>query len=195
MISFKTTNNLIFTINIKTKDLQAVKDMVKYKNGQPVDILEAAETGTLVAVYGDVSTFVDVCFMLCLDQVKSHFDLAAFDEENQWIYEQFPERKREPVMVKASRWFGSLINGETLIQMIEAFNEGVVNFTPNENRRKAMRLILEKEKEMDRLETEYRTKTVERMFQQASDNLGKQWESISKEQIETFLQEPDGQSE
>jgi hypothetical protein len=193
MGSFNTTNKLVFPVNIKTKDIRTIKDLVKYPDGKPVDILDAAETGTLAAIYGDVSVLVDVMFVLCLDQVKEHFDIQAFDEENQWNYELFPERAKEPTMTKASRWFASIINGDSLIQMVEAFNEAVINFTPNENRRSAMRAVLEKEKAMERLEAEYRLRSINLMFQKETENLESRWENFSEREIKKIQNQLDGQ--
>jgi hypothetical protein len=184
MSSFKTVGDFLFTLNLKTKDITAVRDAVKYPDGKPVDILEAAETGMLAGIYGSIRVFVDVMFILCLDQIKEHFDVESYDAANPWEYELHPERAKEPTVTKASRWFGSVIDGDTLIGMTEAFSEAVVNFTPNENRRSAMRAVLEKEREMERLEAEYRIKTVDLMYRRATENLGKRWENLGEKEAE-----------
>lgn len=189
MTNFKTSNGIVLTIELKTKDMRAVKELVNYSDGKPVDILEAAETGTLNGIYGDIATLVDVVFILCLDQIKQVFDVKKYDEENQKTYDLFPDQATEPVLTKASRWFGSVINGDSLIQMIDAFNEAVINFTPNENRRKALKTILDREKEIEKMEAEYRMATVNQMFERTKNNLDKRWEQI-QQNLETEL---DGQ--
>lgn len=180
MTSFQTTNGLTFSVNIKTKDIRAIKDFVKYPDNKPVDLLEATETGTLAGIYGNVPTLVDVMFILTLDQIKEHFDVEQFDQANRWNYELYPEQAKEPVLIKASRWFGSIIDGNTMIQMVEAFHEAIINFTPSENRRLAMRAIFDKEKEMERLEMECRITAVEVMYQKSKENLKRQWETFRR---------------
>jgi hypothetical protein len=193
MTTFITTNNLKFRIDIKTKDILAVKELVKYSDGKPVDILEAVETGTLNGIYGDIETFVNVVFVLCLDQIKQYFDLQKYNEDNRKTYDLFPEQESEPAITKASRWFGSIIDGGALTAMIAAFNEAVINFTPNENRRTALKTILEREKEIERMEAEYRIATVNRMFERTKDNLDKRWENLSSQKVKELETRLDGQ--
>jgi len=179
MSSFKTNSGLTFTLNIRTKDIDAVRDNVRYPDGKPVDILEAAETGTLAGIYGDVKTLVDTVFFLCLPQIKEHFDLQEYDRESEWEYELHPDRKKESAVIKASRWFGAQVDGDVLMTMKEAFYEAAVNFIPNENRRQAMRLIIEKEKEMERMETELQLKTVETLYGQAADRMRERYNAAA----------------
>ena len=193
MSTFKTSNGITFTVDLKMKDAKAVKELVKYPDGTPVDIFDAAETGTLSLIHGNVATLVDALFVICLDQIKEHFDVQKFDEANRKTYEMFPEQAAEPLLTKASRWFGSLVDGTALSEMEKAFEEAVVNFTPNENRKAALRAVLEKERETERLETEYRIKAVEMMFEQAKTDLGKRWENFSKQEIVKLMEQLDGQ--
>jgi hypothetical protein len=189
---FTTTNNLKFNIDIKTKDVFAVKKLVQYSNGTPVDILEAAETGTLAEIYGDIETIVNVAFVLCLDQIKECFDLQKYDLENQKTYELMPELANEPVLTKASRWFGSLIDGHTLYEIIESFKDSIVNFIPNENRRKTMRAILDKERETEKLESEYRIETVNKIFEQAKLNINNKWKNLETMELQKLQETLDG---
>lgn len=175
--TFQTPNGITFLVNIKTKDALLVKDLVKYPDGRPVDIFEAAETGEIMAIHADIKTFVDVIFVLCLDQIKEYFSVTAYDEANRGTYELFPEQANEPPLTKASRWFGQMIDGTTLIAIIGAFQEAVVNFIPNENRRNSLRMVLEKHKALEALEMEYQRKTAERMFEATEKNLEKLWEA------------------
>jgi hypothetical protein len=192
-MTFKTTNGISFTVNIKTKDVLAVKNLVKYPDGKPVDILEASETGTLAAIYGDLETFVNVMFVLCLDQIKEYFDVQKYDEQNQKTYTLFPDQSNEAVLVKASRWFGGILDGDSLIGMIQAFNEAIVNFIPSENRRRAMLTILAKEQEVERLETEYRIATVNRMYETTKNTMERRWENLTEQQARELIHVLDGQ--
>jgi hypothetical protein len=193
MSTFRTSNGITFTVGITMKDVRAVKELVKYSDDKAADIFEAAETGTLLGIYGDIAVFTDTMFVICLDQIKEHFDVRKFDEENQKRYELFPEQATEPTLTKASRWFGSLVDGDCLMEMIAAFNEAVVNFTPNESRRAALRAILEKEKETERIEAEYRIKTVNMMFDKAKADLGNRWETLGKQESQKLAEQLDGQ--
>ncbi|GHT17845.1 hypothetical protein FACS1894189_4530 [Planctomycetales bacterium] len=103
-----------------------------------------------------------------------------------------PEQRDEPPLTKASRWFRSLIDGDALIQMVDAFNEAIVNFTPNENRRAALRTVLEKERETERLEAEYRIKLVNQMFDQTKDGLDKRWKQLTETQLTRLEKTLDG---
>jgi hypothetical protein len=187
MSTFKTANGIKFTVDLKTKDVKAVKELVKYPDGRAIDIFEAAETGMLHGIYGNIETLWDVMFVICLDQIKEHFDLQKFDEANRKTYELFPEQATEPPLTKASRWFGSIIDGNTLDEMVKAFNEAVVNFIPNENRRTALRTIFEKEQETERLESEYRIQTVNMMYEQTKATLSEQWDKIGKQEVQKLV--------
>jgi hypothetical protein len=191
---FKTTNNIPFVIDIKTKDIFAVKKLVQYPDGRPVDILEAAETGTLAAIYGDIETIVNVVFVLCLDQIKEHFNVQKYDGENKKTYELMPELADEPVLTKASRWFGSLIDGNSLIDIIESFKDAIVNFIPNESRRNAMKVILKKEKETEKLEEEYRIKTVNKIFDEAKTDMNNRWKKMEQMELQNLKETLDGLS-
>jgi hypothetical protein len=191
MASFKTTNGITYIIDIKTKDVKAVKELVKYPDGQPVDIFEAAETGTLASIYQDMETLVNVVFVLCLDQIKENFDLKKYDEQNAKSYQLQPELGEEPPITKASRWFGNTINGDVMIEIIEALLEAVINFTPSESRRQAMRTILAREKEMEKIESEMRIKSIEKVFNKKQGQLEKIWDNLTKSMLPKDL--PDGQ--
>ena len=184
MSTFKTSNGITFTVDLKMKDAKAVKELVKYPDDKPVDIFEAVETGTLLGICTSIETLVNTLFVICLDQIKEHFDLQKYDEANRKTYELFPEQATEPALTKASRWFGSLVDSNALIEMAKAFEEAAVNFTPNENRRAALRMILEKERETERLEADYQIKTVNMMFERAKASLGDRWEKLGKQGIQ-----------
>jgi hypothetical protein len=192
MSNFKTSNGLFFTIDLKTKDVRTVKEMVNYPDGKPVDILEAAETGTIHGILGDIATFVDVMFVVCLDQIKQYFDLKKYDEDNRKTYDLFPEQQSDPPLTKASRWFGSIIDGNTLIAMMEAFNEAVINFTPSATKRIALQTILQQEKEIERIESEYRMKSVNRMFEKTKSGLEERWKKLTTQKEQELRSELDG---
>jgi hypothetical protein len=193
MSTFKTTNGVKYVIDIKTKDAKAVKELLKYPaDGKPVDILEAVETGTLAGIYNDIGLLVDVVFVLCLDQIKENFDIAKYDLDNAKSYALQPELAAESPLTKASRWFGGTVDGDSVIEMITAFTEAVINFTPSETRREAMRAILAREKEIAKLESEYRIKSVEKMYEKTKQQLAKRWETLATQQQEKLLKELDG---
>ena len=190
MPAFKTSDQNTWIIDITTGKVMMVKNLCQYPDGKPVDIFEAVETGILSGISGDIKTLVDVTFVLCLDQVKEKFDLAAFDAANKSAYEFFPDQAAEPVLTKASRWFGSLVDGDTLLGMIEAFHEAVVNFIPNGNRRQALRTILDREKEIANLESELRITAANRYFDRARAGVETRMEKLvarEEENLEAVL--------
>ncbi|MDR1493960.1 MAG: hypothetical protein LBT05_14760 [Planctomycetaceae bacterium] len=193
MASFKTNNGMTFRINVTTKDAKAVRELVKYPDGTPVDLFDAAERGTLANIYYDVETLVNTVFVLCLDQIKDSFDVAEYDRENKAVYALFPEQEKEPPLTKASRWFGGLIDGDTVVGMIQAFQESVANFIPNENRRKAFLAILEREKAIEKLEAEHRNKMVNMMYDRATSHLGDRWKTLAETTARKMEKNLDGQ--
>jgi hypothetical protein len=193
MNNFKTTNGITYTINIKTKDVKAVKDLIKYADGRAVDIFEAAETGTLGLIYKDIEVLINVIFVLCLDQVKDVFDLSKYDENNKKTYELMPELANEPPLTKASRWFGSTVDGNVIIEMIEAFSEAIINFIPNQSRRIALRTVLEREKEVEQIEADYRQQTANLLFEKTKAQLATRWAKLTDNKMEQINQILDGQ--
>jgi hypothetical protein len=195
MSNFKTTSGITFNVTLKTKDVLVVREMVKYENGKQVDIFEAAETGTLARIYGDLKILIDVMFVICLDQIKEYFDVKKFDESNQKTYELFPDQADEPPVVKASRWFGSILDGDSVGQIIEAFKESVINFTPSATRRAALQTIMIKEKEIEQLETEYRLNTLNKIYETTKNSMEQRWEILAKQKQKEIMSELDGRSE
>jgi hypothetical protein len=193
MSSFLTQNGMTFRVNVTTKDAKLVRELVKYPDGTPVDLFEAAEAGTLAKIYYDVETLVNTVFVLCLDQIKDSFDVAEYDKENKAVYSLFPDQEKEPPLTKASRWFGALIDGDAAVGMMTAFQEAVVNFIPSRNRRKAFLAIIEREKTIEALEAEHREKMVAMMYDKATAGLESRWETLAKKTATKMESELDGQ--
>ena len=94
---------------------------------------------------------IDVCFIACLPQIKERFDVQAYEREFSHLADLVPNFANETWTQKAGRWFGSRIDGPALLQLTEAFQEAVINFIPSQSRKDAIRAILEKEREFERI--------------------------------------------
>ena len=57
-------------------------------------------------------------------------------------------------MFKAARWFGGQLNGQAIQDLADAFEEALLNFYPNQNRKTALKTILEKQRDADRMQCE-----------------------------------------
>jgi hypothetical protein len=55
-----------------------------------------------------------------------------------------------------------------------------------------MKAILAREKEIAKLESEYRIKSVEKMYEKTKQRLAKRWETLEAQQQEKLLNELDG---
>ncbi|MDR2169699.1 MAG: hypothetical protein LBP59_06125 [Planctomycetaceae bacterium] len=193
MSNFTSTNGITYVLDIKTKDVKAVRELIKYSDGKPVDLFEAAETGTLAAIMHNIALLIDVVFVLCLDQVKENFNLEKYDNENKKTYELRPELELESRLTKASRWFGNSIDGDTVIKIVDAFSEAIVNFIPSESRRQTLQVVLAKEKEIEQIEAELQMKSAERTFQKTKELIIKRWDQISETKQQEVKEILDGQ--
>jgi hypothetical protein len=185
MSEFKDANGTTWAFDIKFKHVEEIKRFCKAADGKPFDLLAILEKGQLDQI--DTEMMVNIVFVLCYSQVRKQFDLAAYDAEMQDSYEMFPELKAENAMVKASRWFGGLMNGQALIALGDAFQEALLDFFPNESRKTALKKLMEKGKELEQIqsetmiqqideaakdaETTIRTETKQRMRTAVSDAL------------------------
>ncbi len=167
MPSFKDSNGEAWVVEIKTQSVQAIKNLCKDAAEKPIDLLAAIENGQLDQLIGNIELLVDMVFVLCIDQVKERFDVAKYDKDNEHMYELIPEWADEPTMTKASRWFGQRLNGGAVMELIEAFQEALIDFFPNEGRKKALRHIMEKNQELDRIQNEESVQLIDRAFEQA----------------------------
>jgi hypothetical protein len=185
MPSLEFPNGLTFAVHIKTKDVQLVKDHVAYPDGKPFDMFEEAETGHFIEFSGDIRNFemlADTMFFLCLDQVLQNFDADKFDKDHEKIYAAVPERRDEPVMIKASRWFGELFEGSGSLyaELPDIFREAVLDFIPNRSKKAALASVLEKQKRLDEAECRFRLKSMENYYKTAEQTVAKEWTEKSQ---------------
>ncbi|MDR1290103.1 MAG: hypothetical protein LBK06_02765 [Planctomycetaceae bacterium] len=164
MASFRDTKGTDWNIEIKIQQVEFVKKLCKDKFGNPVDLLIIIETGKLDQIIGDIELLVDIVFALCYEQIKEQFNVAEYDQDNADIYELIPEWKKESNIIKASRWFGNRFNGETLIKLVEAFQEALIDFFPNESHKAALRKIIAKSKELEQIQSEVLELQIEETF-------------------------------
>ena len=164
MSTFKDANGMEWHIDIKNKHVDEIKRFCKGADGKPIDLLAVIAKGeNLETLFNDVSTIVNIVFVVCYDQVKEHFDLTAYDKQNEDDYEMFPELKTENVKIKASRWFGGLLNGQALTDLLKAFEEALVNFCPSER----LKAALKKMAELEEIQSEAVIQQIEEMAAQA----------------------------
>ena len=154
MSMFRDANGTEWFFEIKFRHVEEIKRFCKGKDGKPLDILTVLERGHVDELFGDTETMFNIVFVLCYEKVREQFNLAEYDESQRENYEMFPELKTENAKIKASRWFGGLLDGQALTALGEAFQDAMVNFCPNQNRKEALRKILEKSKEVDKIQSE-----------------------------------------
>jgi hypothetical protein len=164
MASFRDIKGTDWNIEIKIQQVEFVKKLCKDRFGNPVDLLIIIETGKLDQIIGDIELLVDIVFALCYEQIKEQFHVAEYDQDNADIYELIPEWKKESNIIKASRWFGNRFNGETLIKLVEAFQEALIDFFPNESHKAALRKIIAKSKELEQIQSEVLELQIEETF-------------------------------
>jgi hypothetical protein len=187
MSTFKDSQGTDWILEIKIQHIEAVKRLCKDHTGKPVDLLYIIETGNLEQLIRDIELLVNVVFVLCYQQVKELFDVTEYDKNNAEMYELIPEWKTESAMTKASRWFGQRLNGETLITLIEAFQEGLIDFFPNESRKAALRQIIAKQKELERIQNEELENQMNKVFPQVTEKIREQSRDIVKRELSELL--------
>ena len=185
MASFKDADGDLWVVEIKTRSVLAVKHLCKDASGQPLDLLAIAERGRLDQLIGNTELLVDMMFVLCADQIKERFDVQQYDADNVHMYELIPDWSKEPTMTKASRWFGQRLNGKALEELSAAFQEALIDFFPNESRKTALKLIMEKSRELDRIQCEEAVSQIEQAFEQAVPAIREE----TKRRAETVLQD------
>jgi hypothetical protein len=187
MSCFTDTQNTVWIIEIKIQHIEAVKRLCKDKLGRPIDLLEVIETGNLDQLINDIELLVNIVFVLCYQQVKELFDVTEYDKNNADMYELIPEWKKESTMTKASRWFGGRLNGETLITLVESFQEGLIDFFPNESKKAALKKIIAKEKELEQIQNEELETQMNEMFPQVTEKIRKEAQRRIKESFSGLL--------
>ena len=152
MSTFIDANGQEWFLDIKIRHIEEVKRFCKGRDGKPIDLLEILERGNLERLIFDIEALVNTAFVICDKQVAERFNLADYDVANAATYEMIPEWKTESTKIKASRWFGELINGAALRSLTSAFEEALVNFCQSESRQAALKKLLEKSRELERMQ-------------------------------------------
>jgi len=168
MSTFKDTNGTEWSLEIKLRHVEEIRRYCKGRDGKPIDLLSIIESGNLERLVNDIELVVNIVFVICYDQVREQFNLADYDAQHREEYEMFPELKAESEKVKASRWFGGLLNGQALTALADAFVEALVNFFPNESRKTALKKILEKSKEVERMQCDEMIRQIDEAVAQAA---------------------------
>ncbi|MDR2643431.1 MAG: hypothetical protein LBC74_11630 [Planctomycetaceae bacterium] len=181
MPNFKDLTNFEWSIDIKIKHIEAVKRLCKDQSGHPIDLLELIEKGLLDQLLNDINLLIEIVFVLCYDQIKEQFNVTEYDADNADLFEMIPEWKKESTMKKASRWFASRIDGATLTQLVEAFQEALIDFFPSESRKAALRKIIAKAKELERIQDEELETQINEMFPIVTEKIRSEARRIAKQ--------------
>lgn len=177
-MQFSDSFGRVWDIEITADGVENVRSLVKSADGTAVDLFEATEKGNF-EVLKNIKTITEVVFVLCLPQIMSEFDAEAYDRENANVYELLPARKTAQKTQKASWWFSSGLTGSVLEEMTEALLQALVNFTSNPGRREAIRKVLEKEKELEKI-----------AFEQSVEKMTSKMDKILKEKMDALEQSP-----
>ena len=145
MTSFTDSQGFVWSMNIKFRDVERVKNNVKGINGQPVDLLAIAERGDFSTISGSVQTVLNVVFWLCLDEILQNFDLEEWNYRHEKLYEYLPNEKGRSVLQKAADWFGERITGNELPEVVRAWERALLNFIPNPKIRESVENLIEKQ--------------------------------------------------
>ncbi|MDR1268604.1 MAG: hypothetical protein LBK82_03675 [Planctomycetaceae bacterium] len=187
MPNFKDFTNFEWSIDLKIKHIEAVKKLCKDQGGHPVDLLELIEKGLLDRLLNDINLLIEIVFVICYDQIKEQFNITEYDADNADLFEMIPEWKKESAMKKASRWFANRIDGATLIPLIEAFQEALIDFFPSESRKAALRKIIAKSKELERIQDEELEAQINEMFPMVTEKMRSEAKRVAKENLSGFL--------
>lgn len=159
MTTFTDARGIKFYISIREKDARMVKHLVTGPDGKPLDLFQLVDEGKLYTVYGSARLMLDVVFVICLDQIKSHYCDAKFEAGHELELEVIPELKTN-LMKRMALWFGEGIGPEQIGEITAAFKEAVVNFTPSPHQRAVMRKLLESQEALEKTLSEARIQTI-----------------------------------
>ena len=137
----------VWTLRLTTSDIDRVRDHVKNKDGQPIDILDMAERGDFTSLTSDMRLFPTVVFWLVQEQVADRFSVDQFDADHAKEYALEPSLKNMTPMQKAANWFGSRLGGDQVADMAKAFVEAVLNFIDPKVRQR-IQTVLEKQEQL-----------------------------------------------
>lgn len=185
MITFQDKDGKSWTLDIRTSDVWRVKKLVKDREGKPVDLLVMTERADFAPIKNDIATLVDVLAVLCHEEIQARFSVEQYDRDNAGMYEMIPELRDEPQMKKAFRWFADQICSRNLPEVVEAFIDAMINFTPSLHRREALKKIHDAEKNLE----EIHCRQAAQKMAEASEKLPEIIETALDKQVESALTE------
>lgn len=184
MAIFKDCMGQEWILDFKTDSVMRVRNLIMDDKGNPIDLLDMADTGNLHQLYGNSRRMIDVVFLCVLDQVKEQFDEKLFNETFALDMEIFPEIK-ENVFKKMAYWFGGRLDGSAIESMTKAFKEALTNFTPNPYQREALLVVLERQDKIMESQANRLATQTEVRYQEAEKAL----EANSQKKLEQIPQE------
>ena len=147
-------------IDIKTRDAERVKKWVSNPDGSPVDLTEFVEQGNMAAIVYNRETIIKIGFFLVYDQVMERFDLQEYNRQQEKYLEFEPELANRSNLQKALDWFTSRVNGNTVIEMVKAYEVALLNFIRNDDVRQAFLNVISKRNEFVQLSVKSETKRI-----------------------------------
>ena len=148
MQEFKDKNGDVWPLVLTADTVTRISAVVKDPDGKSVDIFKMVETANFTPLK-HLYTLLQVGFQMVFPEVMEKFDLTDYDEKNVDLYDLIPDLKKEPKVKKAFRWFSSLFDGPAIEDLSIKIMEEIINFTSSPVRQKAIREVLEKEKELE----------------------------------------------
>lgn len=181
---FKDDEGTPWTFRLTTRDIDRVRDHVKNKDGQPVDLLDMAERGDFSLLITDMRLFPTVCFWCLQSQVADLFNVEQYDYQHAKEYELDPSLKLQSTLQKAANWFGSRLGGDAIADMAKAFTEAILNFIDPRVREKLQK-VLEKQEELQRAALDKAEETILNQLQAGLEGLSKTAPPFSESTQET----------
>jgi len=187
MSRFTDANGRDWSFDIKVKDIESIKRYCKDREGKPLDLFAILDRGNFEVFVNDVELVVNIVFVLCYEEVKKHFNLADYDGAMRTEYEMFPELKSESEMFKAARWFSGQLNGQALAALLDAFQEAIIDFFPNESRKPALKKIREKSKELEIMQCEMMIHQIDEAMPKVQAEMRRQLQGQFQESLSDAL--------
>lgn len=150
---FTDNRGIRFFLDIRQKDVLMVKNLVVGADGKPLDLLDMADSGSLHMLYGRAQLMLDIVFILCLDQIKEHFDDDEFLRTHEVELETMQGLKSSKLK-RLAVWFSEGIGPKQIETLTEAFLAAIVNFTPNPYQREALRKVFENQQTLEKTQAE-----------------------------------------
>lgn len=192
MAQFTDKKGNSWMIVLDTNAIETVRQMVKNRDGQEVDILAIVDAGDFGTLKKDIVALIDTVYTLCLPQIQEQFDEAGFDAENRLLYEALPDWKTATKLKKSMRWFASLLDGAAIERMTTAFLEAIVDFTQGQARKDVLATMYQKEQEIDRYAAEAIRQKAAVMTVRLIEKLPSQMEQAMERELEKLEATPGG---